>query len=123
MTATTDPQTQEPTQEPPASDEQPKKGNPKRSEYAVMVCVDTGHEFETAEDALLKGDWNYVGNYVVLANGGQSDARRQAYDDPDNERLVEAVDDGAWVHFLCLPRRSLHPFKAGIEQRDPQLVI
>jgi len=108
-------------EEPQVSDETPKKGNPKKSDYVVMYCLDKNQDFSTAEEAVRGGDWNYAGEYTVVDNGGQRAARKQALDDAPE--LVAALNDGGYVHWLCLPRRSLHPFTSALEQRDPTLVI
>lgn len=94
------------------------KGNPKRSLYCVFYALgDYGEESEVLDN----GTWQACGQFEVTDNMGQRSARKQAL--AANPELRQRIDDGEVVWFMCVPRRSLHPFRSEMRVSDPRLVI
>jgi hypothetical protein len=62
-----------------------------------------------------------MGEYTVQNNEGQRGARKKCIE--AQQELREDLEAGKTIYFLCAPRRSLHPFRAGMEQREPRLLI
>lgn len=95
-----------------------KAAHSKRSLYTVFFALG---EFDDEAHALEGASWSACGEFVVTDNMGQRSARRQALS--ANPELRERIDSGEVVWFLCVPRRSLHPFKSEMKTADPRLVI
>ena len=94
-------------------------------EQRISAYVVFGYQ-EDADEQVDPFDahWIALGEYEVVGNGGQKDARRQALNDPENADLRTAVLDGGTVHMFCVPKQSFQPHPVRLDApSEPKIIV
>lgn len=74
---------------------------------------------EGGDDEWPSDGWEHVGTFTVEGNGGQREARKQAFHSSPN--FKEAMSQGGRVWFFCVPLSNFHPRSVGEKRSEPQL--